>query len=261
MAMNSTSSADKPTVIVPSSKTDEPDCIDWLRVNYISDHTRQEIQEFYISQYGSIEAAKSAIEEFRQDIQSNRYRERAIGRCPAPDEIMHVVDINKHQIGMWRGDMADSRQYQFAFINSDSCPIPVPLGVHIYGVPRPDGDGTAHEVLSACGAETADVRSEVFVAPEGAVYRVTELGRGCSICGPSNGDSRKKKGYGISGLSLHVTFTGSSSIVFHETPPKGMKGFWMESDPRGAQGKPIAFPMQGFALPGPDCALLSMASE
>ncbi len=98
---------------------------------------------------------------------------------------MHIVDINdkfkdeKHQIGMWRGDMADSRQYRFAFINSDRRPIPVPPGVHIYGVPRPDGSGSALEVLSierACGAEAADIRSEVFVAPEGAVYRVTGLG-------------------------------------------------------------------------------------
>lgn len=89
---------------------------------------------------------------------------------------MHVVDINKHPIGMWRGDMADSRQYQLAFINSDRRPIPVPRGVHIYGVPRPNGGGTALEVLSSCGAETADIRSEVFVAPEGAVYRVTGLG-------------------------------------------------------------------------------------
>lgn len=52
---------------------------------------------------------------------------------------MHIVDINdkfkdeKHQIGMWRGDMADSRQYRFAFINSDRRPIPVPpfMGYHV----------------------------------------------------------------------------------------------------------------------------------
>ncbi|KAK0447441.1 uncharacterized protein EV420DRAFT_1568768, partial [Desarmillaria tabescens] len=98
---------------------------------------------------------------------------------------MHVVDIDnkfkgeKHQIGIWRGDTADLRQYQFAFINSDGRPIPVPHGVHIYGVPRPDGGGTADEALSierACNLETADIWSEVFLAPEGAVYRVTGLG-------------------------------------------------------------------------------------
>ncbi|PBK62646.1 hypothetical protein ARMSODRAFT_599444 [Armillaria solidipes] len=191
MAMNSTSSAGKPAVIVPFSKADELDWIDWLRVNYPTDHTSQEIQEFYLSRYGPIEAAKSAMEEFRQDIQSNGYGEKAIGRYPAPDEIMHIVDIDKHQIGIWRGNMADSRQYQFAFINSDSRPIPVPRGVRIYGVPRPDGGGTAHEVLSierACGAETADIWSEVFVAPEGAVYRVTGLGEVVHFAVPIHDD-------------------------------------------------------------------------
>ncbi|KAK0234739.1 hypothetical protein EDD85DRAFT_792748 [Armillaria nabsnona] len=193
MAMNSTSSAGKPAVTVPSP-TDEPDWIDWLRVNYPTDHSRQEIQECYLSQYGSIEAAKSAIEEFRQDIQSNGYREKAIGRYPTPDEIMHIVDINdkvkdeKHQIGMWRGDMADSRQYQFAFINSDRRTIPVPRNVHIYGVPRPDGGGTALEVVSSYGAEAADIRSEVFVAPEGAVYRVTGLGEVVHFAVPIHDD-------------------------------------------------------------------------
>ncbi|KAK0234729.1 hypothetical protein EDD85DRAFT_92618 [Armillaria nabsnona] len=171
-------------------------------------------------------------------------------RYPAPDEIMHVVDINKHQIGMWHGDMADSRQYQFAFIDSDSCPIPVPLGVHIYGVPRPDGDGTAHEVLSACGAETADVRSEVFVAPEGAVYRVTGLGGGCSFF-PQMVIVERRKDTGsparpCTSLSLDRHQLCSKMTRSHETPPKGMKGFWMESDPRGAQGKSDSFPYAGI---------------
>ncbi len=93
---------------------------------------------------------------------------------------MHVADINaKHKIAFWRGDMAYARQYQFAFINSDGRPIPAPDGVRIYGVPRPDGGGTIDELLSlersGCMA-TADIRSEVFVAPEGGVYRVTGLG-------------------------------------------------------------------------------------
>ncbi len=82
MVMNSTSSAGKPAVIVPSSKTDELDWIDWLRVNYPTDNTRQEVQESYLSQYGFTEAAKTPMGEFRQDIQSNGYREKAIGVRP-----------------------------------------------------------------------------------------------------------------------------------------------------------------------------------
>ncbi len=57
-------------------------------------------------------------------------------------------------------------------------PIPAPDGVRIYGVPRPDGGGTTDELFSleeAGGMMASDIRSEVFVAPEGGVYRITGL--------------------------------------------------------------------------------------
>ncbi len=40
----------------------------------------------------------------------------------------------------------------------------------------------------ACGAEAADIRSEVFVAPEGAVYRVTGLGEVVHFAVPIHDD-------------------------------------------------------------------------
>lgn len=174
------SSAGKPAAIVPSSKSDKLDWIDWLCLTYPT-HSRNEIQEFYISRYGSVDAAKSAIDEYRTKVVEPAGSSlRHIGLHPAADEFMHVVDINaKHKIAFWQGDMADDRQYQFAFINSDGRPIPAPDGVRIYGVLRPDGGGTRDELFSlerSGDMVTADIRSEVFVAPEGGVYRITGLG-------------------------------------------------------------------------------------
>ncbi len=113
---------------------------------------------------------------------------------------MQVIDINdkdhKHKIGFWQGELADDRQYQFAFINSDGRPISVPHpGVYIYGVPRPDGGGSEDELpsLERTAArngdmDAADIKSEVFVAPEGAIYRVTGLGEDVHFAVPIHDD-------------------------------------------------------------------------
>ncbi|KAK0447440.1 uncharacterized protein EV420DRAFT_1647770 [Desarmillaria tabescens] len=195
--MKITSSAGEPATIALSSETadSELDWIDWLCRTYPT-HSRGEIQDFYISHFGSMDAAKSVVDEYRRQVVGPAGSSlKRIGLYPAPDEIMHVVDIydkdNKHKIAFWQGDMAHDRQYQFAFINSDGRPIPAPDGVRIYGVPRPDGGGTMDELLSLernAGMATADIKSEVFVAPEGGVYRVTGLGEVVHFAVPIHDD-------------------------------------------------------------------------
>ncbi|PBK59967.1 hypothetical protein ARMSODRAFT_1090562 [Armillaria solidipes] len=181
--MSSTSSAGKPAIILPSSETadsEQLDWIDWLYVTFPGCHTHEEIREFYVSKHGSIEAAKLAIDGLRRILRSAPKPLKLLGRYPVPGEVLHIVDISdNHQIQMWRGDLAELRQYQFAFIDTDGHPIPAPRGVRIYGVPRPDGGGTTDELFSlekAGGMMASDIRSEVFVAPEGGVYRITGLG-------------------------------------------------------------------------------------
>ncbi|KAK0438138.1 uncharacterized protein EV420DRAFT_1486800 [Desarmillaria tabescens] len=154
--------------------TDSEDWVDWVYRSYPG-RTHQEIIDLYVSQYGSVEAAQLAIEEFRASVPKT---EKQIGRYPTPNEDMYVVDINDEvKIGIWRGDLADMHQYQFAFISPDGRPVPVPRGVHVYGVERPDGGGTADELFSierASGLK-AKILSEVFVVPEGTVCRVEGL--------------------------------------------------------------------------------------
>ncbi len=61
------SSVGKSVATVLFSKSDKLDWIDWLCVTYPT-HSRNEIQEFYISRYGSVDAAKSAIDEYRSQV-------------------------------------------------------------------------------------------------------------------------------------------------------------------------------------------------
>lgn len=71
--MSSTSSAGKPMIIPPSSNTADPvqlDWIDWLYDAFPGGHTHEEIREFYVSKYGSIEAAKLVIDGLRQLMRS-----------------------------------------------------------------------------------------------------------------------------------------------------------------------------------------------
>ncbi|KAK0439029.1 uncharacterized protein EV420DRAFT_1486491 [Desarmillaria tabescens] len=126
------------------------DWVDWVYRTYPG-RTHQEILDFYVSHVSGTE--------------------KQIGRYPTPNEVMYVVDINdKVKIGIWRGDLADMRQYHFAFINPDSGrPVPTPRGIHVYGVRRPDGGGTAEELISIERALGLKVKtfSEVFMIPEG----------------------------------------------------------------------------------------------
>ncbi|SJL06635.1 uncharacterized protein ARMOST_09977 [Armillaria ostoyae] len=134
----------------------------WLYVTFPGCHTHEEIREFYVSKHGSIEAAKLAIDGLRRILRSAPKPLKLLGRYPVPGEVLHIVDISdNHQIQMWRGDLAELRQYQFAFIDTD------------------DGGVTTDELFSlekAGGMMASDIRSEVFVAPEGGVYRITGLG-------------------------------------------------------------------------------------
>ncbi len=65
--MNSTSSTGQPTAIVSTPNAADLNWIDWLCLNYPT-HSRQEIQEFYLSRYGSIEAARYTIDGYRRNI-------------------------------------------------------------------------------------------------------------------------------------------------------------------------------------------------
>ncbi len=48
-----------------------------------------------------------------------------IQRYPVPGEVLYIVDISdNHQIQMWRGDLAELRQYQFAFVDTDGTSYP-----------------------------------------------------------------------------------------------------------------------------------------
>ncbi|KAK0243273.1 hypothetical protein EDD85DRAFT_947417 [Armillaria nabsnona] len=190
--MNSTSSTGQPTAIVSTPNADKLNWIDWLCLNYPT-HSRQEIQEFYLSRFGS-DLLLTGTAATLSSLQA------AVSRLhPALDESMQAIDINvkdhKHQIGFWQGELADDRQYQFTFINSDGRPIPVPHGVYIYGVPRTDGGGSEDELpsLERTAArngdmDAADIKSEVFVAPEGAIYCVTGLGDDVHFAVPVHDD-------------------------------------------------------------------------
>ncbi|KAK0234680.1 hypothetical protein EDD85DRAFT_938901 [Armillaria nabsnona] len=100
--MSSTSSAGKPVIIPPSSNTadsEQLDWIDWLYDAFPGGHTHEEIREFYVSKYGSIEAAKLAINELRQYLRSVPKPLKQLGRYPVLGEVLHIVDISdNHQI-------------------------------------------------------------------------------------------------------------------------------------------------------------------
>ncbi|KAK0438874.1 uncharacterized protein EV420DRAFT_1204921 [Desarmillaria tabescens] len=164
------------------------DWVDWVYRTYPG-RTHQEILDFYVSQYGSVEAARLRLEAFRASVSGT---EKQIGRYPTPNEVMYVVDINdKVKIGIWRGDLADMRQYHFAFINPDSGrPVPTPRGIHVYGVRRPDGGGTAEELISIERALGLKVKifSEVFMIPEGTVCRVVGLEKDVHFALPIHDD-------------------------------------------------------------------------